>query len=205
MELKEILAISGAPGLYKYVAQGKGGIIVESLTEGRRTMVSGSTKVSALGDIAVFTQTEEVSLGDVLQAVYDKNAGKPVPVMSKAAPEELHAFMASALPEFDKDRVHNSDIKKIAQWYNALVAVGMTSFKAADEETETDDTAVATTATAEVTAEGKKPAPAKKKATTSASDGVKKAAATKRAAVAPKAESRSKAAAARSTTARKAQ
>ena len=57
MELKEILAISGAPGLYKYVAQGKGGIIVESLADGRRTMVGGATKVSALGDIAVFTQS----------------------------------------------------------------------------------------------------------------------------------------------------
>ena len=62
MELKEILAISGAPGLYKYVAQGKGGIIVESLADGRRTMVGGTTKVSALGDIAVFTRTSEVAL-----------------------------------------------------------------------------------------------------------------------------------------------
>lgn len=189
MELKEILAISGAPGLYKYVAQGKGGIIVESLADGRRTMVGGATKVSALGDIAVFTQTAEVALGDVLQSVYDKNAGKPVALASKAAPEELKAFMVSVLPDYDTDRVHNSDIKKIAQWYNALVAAGMTSFKAAEEEAEVAGEV------AEVPAEApKKKAPAKKPAAAGA--------AAKRA---PKAESRSKAPAARSTTARKAQ
>lgn len=198
MELKEILAISGAPGLYKYVAQGKGGIIVESLADGRRTMVSGSTKVSALGDIAVFTLTAEASLGDVLQSVYDKNAGKPVTVTSKATPVELQAFMTSVLPEFDKDRVHNSDIKKIAQWYNALVVAGMTSFKATEEEVEAEVSAEDVP-----TADGKKPA-AKTKAVVSAADGVKKAAGAKHAA-APKAASRSKAASARSTTARKAQ
>lgn len=187
MELKEILAISGAPGLYKYVAQGKGGIIVESLADGRRTMVGGATKVSALGDIAVFTQTAEVALGEVLQSVYDKNAGKPVALASKAAPEELKAFMVSVLPDYDTDRVHNSDIKKIAQWYNVLVAAGMTSFKAAEEEAAGEG--------AEVPAEtSKKKAPTKKTAAAGA--------AAKRA---PKAESRSKAPAARSTTARKAQ
>lgn len=187
MELKEILAISGAPGLFKYVAQGKGGIIVESLTDGRRTMVSGSTKVSALGDIAVFTTTAEVSLGDVLQSAYDKNEGKPVTLASKASPEELKAFMASVLPDYDAERVHNSDIKKIGQWYNALIAAGMTSFKAEEEEAEAE-------ASGDVAGEApKKKAPAKKAVTSAAAK------------PAPKVESRSKAPAARSTTARKAQ
>lgn len=186
MELKEILAISGAPGLYKFIAQGKGGIIVESLADGRRTMVGGSTKVSALGDIAVFTASAEVSLGDVLQAAYDKNGGKPVTLAAKASPDELKAFMTSVLPDYDTDRVHNSDIKKIAQWYNALLAAGMTSFKAAEEGSEET--------TADASAEApKKKAPAKK---TTAAAAAKPA---------PKAASRSKAPAARSTTARKAQ
>lgn len=190
MELKEILAISGAPGLYRFVAQGKGGIIVESLADGRRTMVGGTTKVSALGDIAVFTLSAEVALGEVLQSVYDKQGGKPVALAAKPSPEELKAFMGSVLPDFDTERVHNSDIRKIAQWYNALIAAGMTSFKASEE-----------TGEAETTAEGKTAEVPKKKAPE------KKTAATANAAAkrAPKAESRSKAPAARSTTARKAQ
>lgn len=179
------MAISGAPGLYKFVAQGKGGIIVESLADGRRTMVGGSTKVSALGDIAVFTTSAEVTLGDVLQAAYDKNGGKPVSLAAKASPDELKAFMASILPDFDTDRVHNSDIKKIAQWYNALLAAGMTSFKTAEEDAEE--------AIADAAEAPKKKAPAKK---TTAAAAAKPA---------PKAASRSKAPAARSTTARKAQ
>lgn len=186
MELKEILAISGAPGLYKYVAQGKGGIIVESLADGRRTMVGGTTKVSALGDIAVFTRTSEVALGEVLQSAYDKHEGKPAALPSKAAPEELQAFMSSVLPDYDTERVHNSDIRKIVQWYNALVGAGMTTFKTADEnEAETP---------AEEAAETPKKKAAPRKTAVPAAE--------KRA---PKAESRSKAPAARSTTARKAQ
>lgn len=184
MELKEILSISGAPGLFKYIAQGKGGIIVESLTDKRRTMVSGSTKVSTLSDISVFTQSDEVSLGDVLQSVYDKNAGKPIALVAKPSPAELQSFMVSVLPEYDKDRVHNSDIKKIAQWYNALIAVGVTSFK--ETEVVEGDDSVAELADKTKSTAAKKPA------------------ATNRSA-APKAASRSKAPASRSTTVRKAQ
>ncbi len=189
MELKEILAISGTPGLFRFVAQGKGGIIVESLADGRRTMVGGTTKVSALGDIAIFTQSTEVALGEVFQAIYDRHAGKAVALTSKSTPDELRKFMSEALPDYDEERVHNSDIKKIAQWYNALVAAGMTSFRASDEEAEA--------------ASGETASAAAKKASASAA-GAKKATATaeKRA---PKAESRSKAPSARSTTARKAQ
>lgn len=184
MELKEILSISGAPGLFKYIAQGKGGIIVESLTDGRRTMVSGSTKVSTLGDISVFTQSAEVSLGDVLQSVCDTNSGKPITLGAKPSPAELQSFMASALSDYDKDRVHNSDIKKIAQWYNALIAAGMTSFKEVEAVDGDDSSAEAADKTKSATV-AKKPA-AKRTAT-------------------PKAASRSKAPASRSTTVRKAQ
>lgn len=137
MELKEILAVSGTPGLYRYVAQGKGGIIVESLSDGHRTMVGGTTKVSALGDIAIFTTSAEVPLGDLFQTIYDRQGGKAVAVTSKSTPEELRAFLSSVLPDYDTERVHQSDMKKIAQWYNLLVAAGMTSFKAEEEAAET--------------------------------------------------------------------
>lgn len=133
MELKEILSISGAPGLYKYVAQGKGGIIVESLADSRRTLVGGSAKVSALGDIAIFTDADEVSLADVFHEIFEKNNGA-IAINNKSTNEELHAFMSEILPAYDRDRVHTSDIKKLASWYNLLVAAGMTTFKAKQEE-----------------------------------------------------------------------
>lgn len=185
MELKEILAISGTPGLFKYVAQGKGGIIVESLADGRRTMVGGTTKVSALGDIAIFTLSKEVALGEVFQTIYDKQAGKAVALTSKSTPEELKAFMGSILPDFDPERVHNSDIKKIALWYNALVGAGMTSFLPVDEADGEEASAAASSASASA-----------KKTAGTASATAKRA---------PKAESRSKAPASKSTTVRKAQ
>lgn len=203
MELKEILAISGTPGLFKYVAQGKGGIIVESLADGRRTMVGGTTKVSALGDIAIFTLSKEVALGEVFQTIYDKQAGKAVALTSKSTPEELKAFMGSILPDFDPERVHNSDIKKIALWYNALVGVGMTSFLPVDEADGEEASAAASSASAKKTAASKKASTSVSSASASAKKTAGTASATAKRA--PKAESRSKAPASKSTTVRKAQ
>lgn len=199
MELNEILAITGAAGLYKFVAQGKGGIIVESLSDKRRTMVSGSAKVSALGDIAIFTDSGETPLGELMQQIYDTNSGKAIEINHKtASPEELHSFMSSALPNYDADRVHNSDIKKIIQWFNILVAAGMSSFLPKEEQQ-----AEVATETEVSEAETKKPAKAAKpKATASTAAAKKSTTAAKQAT--PKAAG-SKAASSRSTTARKAQ
>lgn len=200
MELNEILAITGAPGLYKYVAQGKGGIIVESLADNRRTMVSGSAKVSALGDIAIFTDEAEKPLGEIFQQIFDQNGGKEVELNHKtASPEQLRDFMVAVLPNYDQDRVHNSDIKKLIQWYNLLVVAGMTSFLPKDEVAPAETT---TTEDAEVSHEAVVKKAAKPKATASSAAAATKKAAAKQAA--PKAAG-SKAAASRSTTARKAQ
>lgn len=143
MNLKEILSIAGAAGLYKYVAQGKGGIIVESLLDGRRQIVSGSAKVSALGDIAMFTDAEEVALGDIFQTIFDANEGSKITIDNKSTPDDLAAFMESTLPNYDRERVHNSDIKKLASWYNILVGSGMSSFNAEDEGEETEESVAA--------------------------------------------------------------
>ena len=119
MKLKEILAISGQSGLYKFVAQSKNGIIVEQLGSGVRSCASASAKVSSLGEIAIFTENDDVPLAQVFQQIYDKYAGQPV-LSHKSAPEDLKKFFAEALPEYDRDRVHGSDIKKVAPWYNPL-------------------------------------------------------------------------------------
>ena len=165
MELKEILSIAGAPGLYKYIAQGKGGIIVESLVDSRRTMVSGSAKVSALGDIAIFTDADEVPLAEIFQSIFDKNRGV-IAVTNKSSNKELHNFMAQTLPTYDRDRVHTSDIKKLATWYNMLVGAGMTSFKI-DEEAKNEESEPVVTAT-KPKAEKAASATAKKQAVKSA-------------------------------------
>lgn len=88
MKLKEILAISGQSGLYKFVAQSKNGIIVEQLGSGVRSCASASAKVSSLGEIAIFTENDDVPLAQVFQQIYDKHAGQPV-LSHKSAPEDL--------------------------------------------------------------------------------------------------------------------
>ncbi|MCD7971024.1 MAG: DUF5606 domain-containing protein [Alistipes sp.] len=127
MELKDILAISGQPGLFKYIAQSKNGIIVEALSDGRRTNAPATSKVSALGEIAVYTDTEEVPLGNIFTAIFTKYNGTEA-ISHKSSADELKALFAEVIPGYDRDRVHVSDMKKIVNWYNILVGAGMTDF-----------------------------------------------------------------------------
>lgn len=128
MELKEILAISGQPGLFKYVAQSTRGVIVESLLDGRRMNASASAKVSALTEISMFTQGDDMPLAEVFTRIWDHTGGQQA-IDPKEAPERLKAYFAEVLPEYDRDRVHVSDIKKCFAWYNTLVQAGFTEFK----------------------------------------------------------------------------
>ena len=132
MELKEILAISGQPGLYKYVAQSTNGVIVESLLDGRRMNASASSKVSSLTEISMFTEGEDIALADVFTKIYAHTGGKEA-ISPKEAPEKLKAAFAEVLPEYDRDRVHVSDMKKCFAWYNILVRAGFTEFKLPSE------------------------------------------------------------------------
>ena len=133
MELKEILAISGQPGLYKYVAQSTNGVIVESLLDGKRMNASASSKVSALTEISIFTEGDDLPLADVFTNIYNHTGGKEA-ISHKEAPEKLKAAFAEVLPEYDRDRVHVSDMKKCFAWYNTLVQAGFTEFKLPVEE-----------------------------------------------------------------------
>jgi hypothetical protein len=128
--LKTILSISGKPGLYKLVSQGKNMLIVESLTEKKRFPAYAADKITSLGDIAMFTDSDDVPLRDVLTAMSKKEAGQAVAIdPKKATSKELQAYMGEVLPNFDRDRVHQSDIKKLISWYNLLVSCGMTDFE----------------------------------------------------------------------------
>lgn len=127
--LKTILAISGKPGLYKLISQAKNMLIVENIADKKRMPVYASDKVISLGDIAMYTDAEEVPLATVLESVKKKENGAEVQFdYKKASSDELHGFMAEVLPNYDRDRVHTSDIKKLIQWYNLLVSSGETDF-----------------------------------------------------------------------------
>lgn len=135
MELREILAISGQPGLYKYVAQSARGIIVESLADGRRFNAPASSRVSSLTEISVYTEGDDIPLAEVFTRIYAHTGGRQA-VSPKETPEKLKAAFAEALPEYDRERVHVSDIKKCFAWYNTLVAAGFTEFKLPEEPQE---------------------------------------------------------------------
>ncbi len=136
MELKKILAISGQPGLFQYVAQSANGVIVEALADGRRMNAPASSKVSAMSEIAIFTETEEIPLAKVFETLYAHTGGKQA-ISHKADQAELKKLFAAILPDYDRDRVHMSDIKKVVSWFNALVEAGMTDFSI--EETEEEE------------------------------------------------------------------
>ena len=139
--LRTILSISGKPGLYKLISQGKNMLILETLDATKKRLpVYGHDKVISLGDIAMYTDDEEVALAEVLESVKAKSNGMVTAIdYKKASAAELQAFMAEVLPTYDRDRVHNSDIKKLIQWYNILVSNGITEFVAAEEEEATEE------------------------------------------------------------------
>ena len=134
--LKTILSISGKSGLYKLVSQGKNMLIVESLTDKKRMPAYGTDKMISLGDIAMYTDEDDVPLQEVFLSIKKKENGQPIALDIKTAtPDELRQYMGEVLPNFDRDRVHLSDIKKLSAWYNLLVANNLTDFEPAEEET----------------------------------------------------------------------
>ena len=133
--LNKILSIAGKPGLYKLVSQGKNMLIVESLLDGRRSPAYGNDKIVSLGDISMFTNEEDVPLRQVLKNMLEKEQGAEVALdAKKAKADELAAYLQTVLPDFDRDRVHPNDIRKLISWYNILVKSGNTDFEEKAEE-----------------------------------------------------------------------
>lgn len=135
MNLKEILSISGQSGLYKFISQGRQGIIVESFEDKKRTCVYATQKVTALEDIAIYSDDKEVPLEDILKTIYEKEEGG-VSIDHKSSPEELKKYMTEILPDYDRERVYVSDIKKVVQWYNILHKHKLLKFDKEKEEKE---------------------------------------------------------------------
>lgn len=138
MDLSKILSISGKPGLYKNLAQTKNGIVVESIPEGKKFTVFSHERVSTLEEISIYTEDEDMSLKDVLKAIFEKQEGKAA-ISAKSSGDELKAFFENAVPDYDKDNVYVSDIKKVILWYNTLQENNLLVFEDEDEEEQPDE------------------------------------------------------------------
>lgn len=130
---KDILAISGQPGLFKMVSKGNNTIIVESLITGKRMPAHSSNKIISLEDIAIFTVDAEVPLKDVMKKIAEKEDFK-ASIDHKSSGNVLKSYFKEILPDFDEDRVYTSDIKKVIQWYNLLLSKEMLNFEEESEE-----------------------------------------------------------------------
>jgi hypothetical protein len=158
MILKDILAISGEPGLFKFIAQGKNAIIVEHLETKKRSSAYGSAKVSTLEDIAIFTENEDLPLSKVFNLIFEKENGG-LAIDSKADNVKLKTWFEGILPEYSKDKVYVSDIKKVALWYNILHNLNLLVKEEPEAEPKTD---AEETAAPVIEKKRKKPAAEKK-------------------------------------------
>lgn len=134
--LKEILAITGKQGLFKIVSHNGKTLIVEELNSGKRFPVSVRDRVVSLGDIAMYTEEDDKPLGEILDTMFEKEKGGKLDIKEITATKGLKDKFADFLPDFDRERVHDSDIKKLFSWYNILVDNGFTKFTEEEENSE---------------------------------------------------------------------
>ena len=139
MEFNKIIAVTGKPGLFEVVSQTKTGIVVQSLTDKKRFPILSTQNVSLLENIAIFTYEEEVPLLTIFKSISEKEEGKAT-ISHKESGAKLTAFFAEILPDFDQERVYTSNIKKIVQWYNMLIAAEF-DFSKAELSTEATEEA----------------------------------------------------------------
>jgi hypothetical protein len=168
MVLKDILAISGEQGLFRFLAQGKNAIIVEHLETKKRSSAHGSAKVSSLDDIAIFTEKEDMPLGKVFDLIYDKENGGPA-IDPKTDSASLLKWFEAVLPDYSRNKVYASDIRKLAQWYNILHKLDLLvkeEPKAEETESKSEETIAEVTneAVPETEKKDKKPSAKKKSA-----------------------------------------
>jgi len=135
MDLNKILSIAGKPGLYKLVAQSKNGLIIESLIDGKRMNAFMNEKISSLEEISLFSHSEDVALKDVLRSMFNLTSGQKA-IDNKADDVKIKEFFGQIVPDYDKERVYVSHMRKVIGWYNLLLEKGMLDFT---EEAVTDD------------------------------------------------------------------
>lgn len=119
MDLKDIISISGKSGLFSVVGKSKNNVIVESIIDKKRFPIFNSNKISALSDISIYTYDEEILLSDIYRKIFESNDGKKT-ILHTEEISKLRKKLEEFVPNYDKEQVYNSDIKKLFQWYNIL-------------------------------------------------------------------------------------
>lgn len=137
--LKKILTIAGKPGLFRLVNHGKNMIIVESLSDKKRTPIYGRDKVMSLGDIAIYTEADDKPLHEVLSAIKEKHNGEKIDLKSFKDDSSLRKHFEEILPDFDKERVYTNDIKKVFNWYNHLLDAGVDYYVEEEEHAKEEE------------------------------------------------------------------
>lgn len=139
MSLERILSITGKPGLYKLIAQTRGGFVAESLLDKKKITVNARQNVSVLSEIAIYTLNEEVPLKKVFNTIKEKENGQPTSVSAKDSNDKLEEYFFNILPDYDEDRVYVSDIKKVIQWYNLLQQHDLLDFSEKEESSKDEE------------------------------------------------------------------
>lgn len=139
MDLSKFFTIPGKSGVFQLVSQTKNGAIMESLIDAKRIPVFASDKISSLEEIGMFTYGEDIPLKKVFQSIFTKEEGKESSISPKAEPKELHAYFTTILPDWDKERVYNSDIKKVIAWYNLLITKNLIDLTEDEEVAESTE------------------------------------------------------------------
>jgi len=132
MDLTQILSIAGKPGLFKILNQSRGGVVVTSLSDGKKMVVGQTQRVSTLSDISIYTLEGDEPLANIFEKMHQQSAGKAVEVDAKD-PDTLREYFFRIFPEHDEDRVYPSDIKKMIKWFNLLLEKGLLEFDKEEE------------------------------------------------------------------------
>ncbi|MFP4621348.1 MAG: DUF5606 domain-containing protein, partial [Bacteroidales bacterium] len=132
--LKDILAISGYSGLYKYLKKSRNGIIVENLETQKRMNADPTARINSLDDISIYTENGDMDLKEVFKTIHEHEEGGKTLNPKKAKGSELKQYFAEVIPEYDEERVYTSDIKKVLTWYNTLQRLDMLNFEESEEE-----------------------------------------------------------------------
>lgn len=140
MELKDVVSVTGMPGLHKILGRNKSGLILESLSDNKKFGTNPRQRISVLSDIAMFTEDAEVKLAVVLMSIKAlEDAGNAIP-SAKADNDEVKAFMSLILPTYDRERVYTSDMKKLFVWYGMLKSIDL-DWANLDKEEASEETA----------------------------------------------------------------
>lgn len=139
MDLSKILSVSGKPDLYKHIAQSRNGIVIESISNGKRINAFTTDKISSLQDIAIYTENEDIPLSDVFKKIFQKEDGKES-ISHKSGNDQIKAYFGEVLPEYDKERVYISDMKRVFKWYNTLQKQGLVDLEEPPKEEKEEKT-----------------------------------------------------------------